>query len=227
MDTAPLSSDARAAGRAPAPAPSSQDASANAATDFETFLTLLTAQMRNQDPLQPMDSTEFVSQLASFSAVEQQIESNVRLDALIDAVAGGSGAGVAEWIGREVKVAAAARYDEQPLELSVDPPEGAAAAALVVYDDAGEVVGRLPIDPSADRLTWDGAITNGTAPPGVYRFEVDYADGEGFFETRAVEVFSTVSEIRFEGGDPVLVLDSGAEAWPDAVTAVREPRPEA
>ncbi len=47
--------------------------------DFETFLKLLTTQMRNQDPLKPMDSTEFVAQLASFSAVEQQIRANDRL----------------------------------------------------------------------------------------------------------------------------------------------------
>ena len=66
---------ARAAGKAPPDGGSANEM----AGDFETFLKLLTAQLRNQDPLQPMDSTEFVAQLASFSAVEQQVRANDRL----------------------------------------------------------------------------------------------------------------------------------------------------
>ena len=55
-------------------------------TDFETFLTLLTTQMRNQDPLNPMESTQFVEQLATFTSVEQQIETNTKLDNLTAAL---------------------------------------------------------------------------------------------------------------------------------------------
>ena len=54
--------------------------SSNAAEEFETFLTLLTAQIRNQDPLAPLDSTQFVEQLATFSGLELQAESNQKLD---------------------------------------------------------------------------------------------------------------------------------------------------
>ena len=59
-----------------------QTAARSAAADFDSFLNLLTAQLRNQDPLQPIDSTQFVAQLASFSTVEQLIGTNERLDAL-------------------------------------------------------------------------------------------------------------------------------------------------
>ncbi len=55
-----------------------------AGTDFQTFLTLLTTQLRNQDPLKPMDSTQFVAQLASFSAVEQQVRTNEKLAEIIN-----------------------------------------------------------------------------------------------------------------------------------------------
>ncbi|MEO1532985.1 MAG: flagellar hook capping FlgD N-terminal domain-containing protein, partial [Pseudomonadota bacterium] len=72
-----------------------------AASDFESFLTLLTAQLQNQDPLQPIDSTEFVAQLASFSTVEQLIGTNERLDALTQDVAAGDLAALAGWIGQE------------------------------------------------------------------------------------------------------------------------------
>ncbi|MEM8760161.1 MAG: flagellar hook capping FlgD N-terminal domain-containing protein, partial [Pseudomonadota bacterium] len=72
-----------------------------AASDFESFLTLLTAQLRNQDPLQPIDSTEFVAQLASFSTVEQLIGTNERLDTLSQDLAAGDLAALAGWIGQE------------------------------------------------------------------------------------------------------------------------------
>lgn len=55
----------------------------NSTVDYESFLKLLIAQLKNQDPTKPMDSTQFVSQLASFSAVEQQVATNTRLDQLL------------------------------------------------------------------------------------------------------------------------------------------------
>ena len=69
----------------PAPTAATDQSAAAAAADFETFLSLLTTQLRNQDPLKPLDSTEFVAQLASFSAVEQQINTNAKLDAITNA----------------------------------------------------------------------------------------------------------------------------------------------
>jgi flagellar basal-body rod modification protein FlgD len=54
--------------------------------DYDMFLRLMTAQLKNQDPLQPLDGTEFVAQLAQFSGVEQQIKTNERLDSLLGAL---------------------------------------------------------------------------------------------------------------------------------------------
>src|SRR5210317_206272 len=67
--------------------------------DFQSFLTLLTAQLRNQDPLQPLDSTQFVAQLASFSTVEQLVGVNDRLDAQAMQATAKNGAEFASWIG--------------------------------------------------------------------------------------------------------------------------------
>lgn len=69
-------------------ASSAQDTTAKAATasgaaDYQAFLKLLVAQLKNQDPTQPMDSTQYLSQLASFSSVEQAIQTNARLDRLL------------------------------------------------------------------------------------------------------------------------------------------------
>src|SRR6476660_212603 len=72
----------------------------NAATvDYQSFLKLLVAQMRNQDPTAPMESTEYVAQLATFSQVEQQVQMNAKLDEILQASALSQASGL---IGREV-----------------------------------------------------------------------------------------------------------------------------
>jgi flagellar basal-body rod modification protein FlgD len=74
-------------------APQQQARSAGQATvDYDAFLQLLVTQMRNQDPTRPTDQAEYLSQLASFSSVEQQIASNRKLDELISAMSLGQGA---------------------------------------------------------------------------------------------------------------------------------------
>ena len=87
----------------------SQTASASAASqdrtminsDFQTFLTMLTTQMQNQDPLNPMESTEFATQLATFSGVEQQVRTNELLGSLQDSMALSSMGQIAGWIGMD------------------------------------------------------------------------------------------------------------------------------
>ena len=161
--------------------------------DFQTFLTLLTTQMRNQDPLKPMDSTEFVAQLASFSAVEQQIRSNDRLQGILDVLSGGSPAGLAEWIGREVRVAAKADFAGEPVEVGVTPIEGADKAVLVVKNDFDSVVARLPVAADATEVSWDGTDDMGNAlAHGRYGFTLESYAGETLMGTSEGKVFSTV-----------------------------------
>lgn len=57
------------------------------AVDYDSFLKLLIAQMKNQDPTQPMDSTQYVAQLATFSQVEQTVQSNAKLDQILQSSA--------------------------------------------------------------------------------------------------------------------------------------------
>ncbi len=64
-----------------------QSAQSKVAVDYNSFLRLLIAQMKNQDPTQPMDSTQYVSQLATFSQVEQTVQTNAKLDQILQASA--------------------------------------------------------------------------------------------------------------------------------------------
>ena len=191
------------------------------AADFETFLKLLTTQMQNQDPLKPMESTEFIAQLATFSGVEQQIRSNTRLDTIIDVLGGGS-AGLAEWIGREVRAPASADFRGTPIEIGTRPVDGADTAYLVVTNDFGQAVARVQVDPTAETLEWDGTDGLGTTlPEGSYSFTVQSYKEGALLDSQAGTVFSAVTEVRVADGEPTLVLADGSQVALADVGAVR------
>lgn len=191
-------------------------------TDFQTFLTLLTTQLRNQDPLKPMESTEFVAQLASFSGVEQQIRSNDRLDRILEVLSGGSPAGLASWIGRDVRAPVKAAFDGRPVEITVAPEPRADAAVLVVTNDFGQEVARRAVDPAASALAWDGMDASGRSlPHGTYGFEVERFAGEEPLGRSPGNVYDRVTEVRINDGTPVLRLAGGGEVALDAIDALR------
>lgn len=228
LDATTLAATGAAAGGATGPAAAAnrrdtaEDALATAAGDFETFLTLLTTQMRNQDPLKPLESTEFVAQLAAFSAVEQQIRSNDRLDAIFTLMSEGGDAGLAQWIGKEVQAEARARFDGEEIAMETTPLAGAQNAILVVSDAAGEQVARIEVDPAAASVVWDGRTANGTAPDGLYGFEVAYFSADESLGASPVLIRDRVTEIRLDGEAPVLRLAGGDEIAASAVVAIRD-----
>lgn len=215
------------AAKAAKPDPAAVQAEAGAgaaapATDFQTFLTLLTTQLRNQDPLKPMESTEFVAQLASFSTVEQQIRSNDRLDRILEVLSGGSPAGLADWIGREVRAPIKAAFDGRPIELAVEPEPRADRAVLVVTNDFGQEVARRAVDPVKEALVWDGTDAAGRSlPHGAYAFEIEHFTGEEPLGRSPASVFDQVTEVRIVDGTPTLRLAGGSEIALDAISAVR------
>ena len=91
-------------------------AGAGAGGDFQTFLTMLTAQLQNQDPLNPMESTDFAIQLATFAGVEQAALSNKFLEQMAGQA---GGAGIAGWIGKEARTTAPVWFDDEAITLDV------------------------------------------------------------------------------------------------------------
>lgn len=199
-----------------------ETASAGLAADFQTFLTLLTTQMRNQDPLQPMESTEFISQLASFSGVEQQVRTNERLDSILSALGGGTSAGLAEWIGREVRVPSEAAFEGDPIEVGFAATEDADRNVLVVKNAFGSVVASRTLAGDATGATWDGTDDLGNSVAhGDYSFTVESYAGDTPLGTQAGTVYATVKEVRIADGETMLVLGNGAQVTLDSVTAIR------
>ncbi len=221
MDITPTTTGTAAAASSKSTA--TADTTAGAVTgDFQTFLTLLTTQMKNQDPLKPMDSTEFVSQLASFSAVEQQIRSNDRLDDILGVLSGGTPAGLAEWIGKEVQAAAKADYTGDPVEVGVTPVAEADRAQLVVKNDFDQVVAHRTVEPGATSVTWDGLDDLGNAlAEGRYGFSLESYKGDSLLDSQAGKVFTKVREVRMVDGAPTLVVEDGSQVALDAIGALR------
>jgi len=209
-----------ATGVVPPPQPAARQPSRDISADFETFLTMLTTQMRNQDPLNPMESTDFAVQLATFSGVEQQVQTNQ----LLQAMAAGSALGeMAGMVGMEARVPGPVPFDGTPVTLAIGPVPGATSHELVAYGPMGTEVGRQPVDPTQGDPVWSGLGPDGQPlPPGLYRFEVvGLADGAPVGALQA-ETFARISEVQRGATDAVFVLADGRRVSAGDIGALRE-----
>jgi flagellar basal-body rod modification protein FlgD len=213
----------------PTASPSPATASAPAGTttitsDFETFLQLLTAQLRNQDPLNPLESTEFATQLATFSGVEQQVRSNELLQSLGSSFATFGLGQLSGWIGMDALAEMPASFTGAPVTIQTTPSPRADRLELVVTDAAGSVVQRLPIPLSDAPFQWTGVNLQGaTLPSGTYGLFVENWEGEDLVETNAVNVRATIEVAQLDGGQVVLTMAGGVQVAADAVTGLRRP----
>lgn len=193
-------------------------------SDFDTFLRMLTVQMQNQDPLNPVDSSDYAVQLATFSGVEQAVLTNDLLSNLTAQMNISGMAEMAAWVGKEARAAAPAFFDGSPVTLSPKPNSVADRAQIAVSDENGVEVQRFDIPVTTDPVEWAG-VAPGGAPfaNGLFAFQlISSADGQEL-SREPVEVYSTVTEVRVEGGQTMLILEGGAAVASGQVTALRDP----
>jgi flagellar basal-body rod modification protein FlgD len=205
--------------------PATQQSATGAARitgDYQMFLKMLTAQMRNQDPLNPVESSDYAVQLATFSGVEQQVRTNELLAALTGQL-GVTGMGqLAAWVGMEARAAAPVAFAGQPVTLHPAPAANADRTVLVAYDAQGKEVTRQDIPVSADPVRWTGQTqTGGSVLHGTYSFRLESYAGETLISSEKVEAFGRVTEIRQGNNGPLLVLEGGATVLPGDVRALR------
>lgn len=199
------------------------DSTSKISSDFETFLKMLTVQMQNQDPLNPVKSEDFAVQLATFSGVEQQVRTNDLLESL-GAQMGVTGlSSLAGWVGMEVRAEVPARFDGEPINLSF-AASTADRRELIVTDANGDIVQRVALSPSDREFSWDGLADDGLPfTEGAYGFEIAEIVGEEVAGTTPVSIYTRVTEARAEGGVTMLVTESGALVQASEVSALREP----
>ena len=194
-------------------------------SDFETFLKMLTAQMKNQDPLNPIESTDYAVQLATFSSVEQQVQTNTLISALSEQLGVIGMSQTASWVGKEVKSEAPAYFDGNPVSLSVTPDSSADASYLLVRNSEGTEVQRVEIDPKETDITWSGMDKDGYPfSNGRYSFAIENHSNGSFLSSYAALTYSEVTEARRDGGDITLILNGGGEISADEVLSLREAR---
>jgi flagellar basal-body rod modification protein FlgD len=153
---------------------------ARLAENFDTFLSLLTVQLKNQDPLSPMDSTQFTQQLVQFSAVEQQINGNKKLDQLIGLQSTANAYGAVGFVGTTI----AADSHDVPLQggkskFDYTIEKGGGAATLKILDASGNVVMLKQVDSAVGThpVEWDGTDYFGNQlKDGKYTVSVSYKD---------------------------------------------------
>ena len=142
--------------------------------------------------------------------------------ALLAALAGGNAAGLAEWIGREVRAPGKAAFAGEPVEIGVTSVADADKAVLVVRNDFDQVVARRTVEPGTETVTWDGLDDMGEpAAHGRYGFVLESYQGETLLDSQPGAVFTTVREVRIVDGAPVLVVDGGDQVALDQVSGVR------
>jgi len=193
-------------------------------SDFDTFLRMLTVQMQNQDPLNPVDSADYAVQLATFSGVEQQVRTNELLSGMQSRFQRAGLADLGNWIGKDVRSSAPVLYDGSPVTLSPVPAPGANSAVLVARDGTGRVVSRETMPASSAPYQWLGADATGSPlPTGLYTLSLESMSGERVLSTTPMEHYARVVEARTTPDGTRLVLSSGVEVAVDAVTALRQP----
>ena len=149
---------------------SSDAASTTGLSDYDDFLSLLTTQLKNQDPLNPQDSTEFVEQIATFTGVEQQLNTNAKLDQLIAAQTTNALSDLAQWVGRGVS-AEGMVIDFKGADVTLTAPSsgGAQEAAVVIKDLNGSEIARLPVALPGTRSALGSDPERGAALPACPR----------------------------------------------------------
>ncbi|MBV1866510.1 MAG: flagellar hook assembly protein FlgD [Marinosulfonomonas sp.] len=205
---------------------SQSDNSRNSAisSDFETFLKMLTVQMENQDPLNPVDSADYAVQLATFSGVEQQVQTNDLLETLGQKMGLTGLSQIAGWVGMEARVQAPVYFGGAPISVFAPSNSGADQAFLVVRDSNGTQADHSEIDPAGGQLQWAGVDASGAPfPAGTYSFSVESRADGAVISTDPAQVYALVTEAKLDNGVAMIALAGGSELPADQISAIRTP----
>ena len=210
---------------------SKTDAAIDSLNDtYNNFLLLLTKQLQNQDPLNPMDTAQFTQQLVGFSQVEQQIASNKSLERLISLQSSTNAFNAVSFLGNEVAVDSdLVSLKDGKAKFQYDIEHSAGQAVLSVYDSRGQIVLVQEANKGVGsyNVDWNGKDAFGNQlPDGQYRVAVSYNDQQGKTYSSKITSFGVVDSTEITDGEVKLFV--GPVGFPiDKVLKVTKPTPAA
>jgi flagellar basal-body rod modification protein FlgD len=180
------------------------------ADNFTTFLTLLTTQLQNQNPLDPLDTNQFTQQLVMFAQVEQQMKSNDQLSTLIEINQSAQATSALAYVGATVVVddsTAQLTNGSATWNLAVPSPS---TATVTITDSTGQTAytGNFTVNPGNVSFTWDGKGNNGQVwPDGNYTMTVTAVDASNQPVAVSTSVQGTVNSVDMTQNPPVLSIN--------------------
>jgi flagellar basal-body rod modification protein FlgD len=197
---------------------STSDKAKQASMDKDAFLKLLVAQLSHQDPTQPTEGTEYVTQLAQFSLVEQSMAQSQKLDVVSTQLTGMSANEAASLVGKNVTVrGSGVAFDGvSATNSSVTLSANAAKVTVQIQDASGKTVRTLDVgarSAGAMPIAWDGKTDDGQpAAKGTYTLKVSASTAEGGIVNASQDVSGSVQKVTYDKGYPEVTLDSGVTA---------------
>jgi flagellar basal-body rod modification protein FlgD len=179
------------------------------AGNFQTFLTLLTTQLKNQDPLSPLDTNQFTAQLVQFAQVEQQLKSNSQLSTLVSLQQTAQSTAALNFVGQKVDVAGATTAltnGTATWQMAVPKP---ATATITIKSSTGQQVfsGNYALNAGTQPFVWDGKDSSGLQwPDGNYTISVTAQDASGQPMAVPTEIEAVVDSADLTQTPPVLSI---------------------
>lgn len=179
------------------------------AENFDTFLSLLTTQLKNQNPLDPLDTNQFTSQMVQFTSVEQQLKTNEYLKALTLSTATRTSAEAVSFIGKTVTASGAtSELVDGSATWSFNAGRDAPNSVVTVTDANGNTVftDTTNFAMGDGSYTWDGHDSAGNQlPDGTYSITIDARDDNGYIPV-STRMTGQVSGVDLSGDEPYLVI---------------------
>jgi flagellar basal-body rod modification protein FlgD len=206
----PITSNAAAAAASGSNASSSGATDTMIASNFTTFLTLLTTQLKNQDPLSPLDTNQFTQQLVQFAQVEQQMKSNDQLASLVTMEKSAQSTAALAYVGATVVVDgsnAQLSNGQANWTFNVTKP---ASATITIKDSTGQTAytGTFSVNPGAQNFTWDGRGNDGKVwPDGAYTMSASAVDANNQSVGISTQVEALVDSVDLTQTPPMLSIN--------------------
>lgn len=192
--------------------------------DFNTFLKLLVAQLKNQDPLNPLDGTQFTGQIAQFSALEQQINTNTKLSALLEQRDFGQQTLATSYLNKVVLAPGDTfKKGTGGTEFGYKLEGAATKVDIGIYNKDGTLVRSVSGDGATGNhiVTWDGKDEAGnTLAAGDYTIKMKATDTDGKVVPSQALVYGQVASVLNDSGTSSLIMSDGRQIELEDVLAV-------